>query len=235
VNPSLVYAHQGTQVGPPKIRLGGLGRCTVGLAVVAMPAAFLRPMAALLREHAPSSTGIGWFLTFGIVGALRVLTGYARQSGLASLQIGMMRLLGYQIPERFDWPLLARDPLDFWRRWNIYVNGWLLRYVFWPLATGRRSVRSARGRSAVQALSVIVTFGVAGLLHDAVPYGIDFTVTARSTAGFVASGLIVLLWVGVRGLWARLSPRARQPVWEGLVRLPILVILWISIISIFAL
>src|SRR6185312_16596428 len=78
----------------------------------------------------------------GIVhGATALLGLYAAHSGLAHLQIGLCRTLGYRAPERYRYPFLATGPADFWERWNTYMMGFVRSYVFVPVhrALKRRS------------------------------------------------------------------------------------------------
>jgi D-alanyl-lipoteichoic acid acyltransferase DltB (MBOAT superfamily) len=90
---------------------------------------------------------------------------YAAHSGLASIQIGLLRLIGFNIPERYTFPALATSPADFWRRWNRWVGSWVRRYLFAPLAWKWTRRDNRRARSMIL-LSTLVAFACVGLLHD---------------------------------------------------------------------
>lgn len=77
-------------------------------------------------------------------------------SGLADLVTGLTSLLGFVTDEVFGAPFVARSPADFWgQRWNLFVSGFLRRFVFVPLARGGHVYR---GAAAV--------FLVSGLAHE---------------------------------------------------------------------
>src|SRR5262249_9207892 len=126
-------------------------------------------------------------------GLLRVAAEYSLQSGLASVQLGMLRQFGYQIPERFRYPLMAQDPLDFWRRWNMYVGSWIRRYVFLPMALRlRRGTHLPAGLA--KAAAFLAAFVVIGFLHDAFVYTSSFQPSLRGAYWFVGAGLSVIAW-----------------------------------------
>lgn len=63
---------------------------------------------------------------------------YCDFSGYTDIALGVARLFGYRLPENFNWPYLARNPADFWRRWHISLSNWLREYIFFSLP-GQRS------------------------------------------------------------------------------------------------
>ncbi len=217
VNPVLVYTERGSSVSPPGWNRAGLLRAAQGLLALLAPAALLVPAYAALRAYAPAAGAGPQALALpALCGMLRFLVEYARQSGLASLQIGLLRQLGYAIPERFVHPLSARSPEDFWRRWNTYVSHWLLRYVFWPLSTGLgRRARSPALRSGAPAVGLLATFGVAGLLHDLYVYGAGLVIETRMLQAFAVYGAVVLASVAAVRLWRAVQEWRAAPASPG--------------------
>jgi hypothetical protein len=196
VNPLLVYSHRGTAVRMASPKLAGALRVAAGLMTL------LAGMVLLRAAYTLATAGALAVVAFAV---LRFLAEYARHSGLASLQIGLMRQLDQVVPERYTWPILATSPLEFWRRWNTYVGAWVLRYVFSPFAlTFARGAGRARLRLA-QAGGVAAAFAVVGLLHDAYAYSTSFRLAPRSLLMFCASGGLVLVWLSA----AELAPRLR--------------------------
>ena len=59
---------------------------------------------------------------------------YLDFSGYSDMAIGYGRMLGVKLPENFNWPYLARDMVDFWRRWHMSLSLWIRDYVYIPLA-----------------------------------------------------------------------------------------------------
>jgi len=58
---------------------------------------------------------------------------YSDFSGYSNVAIGVARLFGYKLPVNFNWPYLAANPADFWRRWHISLSNWLRDYVYFSL------------------------------------------------------------------------------------------------------
>ena len=63
---------------------------------------------------------------------LQIVDTFIRYSGFTDMAIGASRLLGFQIYENFWYPLLATNPLQFWKTWNISAYRWLMTHVFYP-------------------------------------------------------------------------------------------------------
>ena len=122
---------------------------------------------------------------------------YAMHSGLASVQIGVMRQAGHELPERYNKPFLARNPVDFWRRWNTYVGAWVERYLFAPTAIrlGRVRVGRYRGSVAAQASALMLSFFAMGVMHDAFDFAERRVIHARATGLLTMGGAMALSWI----------------------------------------
>jgi MBOAT, membrane-bound O-acyltransferase family len=203
VNPTLVYGRHGERVGPIAFHLQGLARALAGLAIMFGASAILRPLCSLLRERALATEGATYVVLLALFGLLRVSAEYASHSGLASLRIGLMRQLGRRVPERYLNPLAARDPLDFWRRWNTYVSTWLHVYVFVPCTRFTR----ARWPETPTWLPLLVTFAVSGLLHDSYAsvrsHKLQFVYTQLFLFMFIVAIAARLLRAPLRGALGR--------------------------------
>jgi len=64
--------------------------------------------------------------------------------------------MGFNIRENFNWPLLARNIVDFWQRWHVSLSSWCRDYIFTP-------VLSVTRRPLVAVLAAMI---VLGLWHD---------------------------------------------------------------------
>ncbi len=90
--------------------------------------------------------------------------GYAIQiycdfAGYTDMALGIARLFGYRLPENFNWPYLAANPADFWRRWHISLSNWLRDYVYFSLP-------GLRSKSKLPAyFNLIVTMAICGIWH----------------------------------------------------------------------
>ena len=202
VNPAVIYVERGVQVDGARPAVRGVARVLAGTVVMVG-----RDLALVwigttpwLFPHA-GAPFLSQYVRFCVTQAVLFLGLYCAHAGLANVQIGWMAVIGYRIPERYHFPFLARDPQDFWRRWNIWVSRWAGRYLYVPLARAW-GARSAR-RSAGLALAVVATFVGIGVLHDLAVYA--FRLQARGsgpppwriTALFVGFGAIVAGWATV--------------------------------------
>jgi hypothetical protein len=59
-------------------------------------------------------------------------------SGTADLAVLFARVHGWPLASPFRWALLAWNPVELWRRWNVYNRRFLLENVYFPLGGGAR-------------------------------------------------------------------------------------------------
>jgi hypothetical protein len=211
VNPVLVYRNRGRRVTDPRLDAIGSARFLLGAAVMLLTFGVVDPVSTLVSQGAMASVGSRrvaalWVLPIGVA---RFVREYAAQSAVASMQIGCMRLLGYRIPERYHWPMFARSPADFWRRWNTYVGAWARAYVFFPLVFAIPAQwRKRRAAIAlVYALTVVFTFAAVGFLHDGFLIGAAWKWTTASTKWFLIMGGLVVAWEALARAFPKACPR----------------------------
>ncbi len=58
-------------------------------------------------------------------------------SGYVELSVGIGRLMGFAVPENFNYPWASQNVAEFWQRWHITLGAWLRDYVFTPLVRRR--------------------------------------------------------------------------------------------------
>jgi alginate O-acetyltransferase complex protein AlgI len=85
---------------------------------------------------------------------------YADFSGYSDVAIGSAALFGYELPENFDAPYIARNLQEFWHRWHISLSTWLRDYLYKPLG-GSRSGPLKTYRN------LMITMVLGGLWHGA--------------------------------------------------------------------
>ncbi len=85
---------------------------------------------------------------------------YCDFSGYTDMARGMAKMIGYEIPENFAGPFLAKSMRELWRRWHITLTMWLRDYIFIPLGGSRV------GPSRVY-VNVLITMALGGLWHGA--------------------------------------------------------------------
>jgi len=60
---------------------------------------------------------------------------YLNFSGYCDVVIGIARAVGFNLPENFNHPYLARNINDFWSRWHITLSELLRDYLYFPIQT----------------------------------------------------------------------------------------------------
>jgi D-alanyl-lipoteichoic acid acyltransferase DltB (MBOAT superfamily) len=103
--------------------------------------------------------------SYGSLMVLCAIYGYAIQiyadfSGYTDIALGSCKVLGYRLPENFNYPYLATDLRDFWRRWHISLSTWLRDYLYIPLGGSRISPQRTQ-------INLLATMLLGGLWHGA--------------------------------------------------------------------
>lgn len=66
---------------------------------------------------------------------------YADFSGLTDLVRGLAWMLGFRLPENFNFPYLASTPREFWQRWHMTLSRWIRDFIYIPLGGNRYGVQ----------------------------------------------------------------------------------------------
>jgi alginate O-acetyltransferase complex protein AlgI len=94
-----------------------------------------------------------------------MLYGYSAQifadfAGYSLIALGLAGLLGYKLPDNFNFPYLSGSIAEFWRRWHISLSSWLRDYLYIPLGGNRKGVLRTN-------INLIVVMLLGGLWHGA--------------------------------------------------------------------
>lgn len=81
-------------------------------------------------------------------------------AGYSLMAIGVANLLGYTLPDNFNFPYRASSLIDFWHRWHISLSTWLRDYLYIPLGGNRCSMPRNYA-------NIMVTMLLGGLWHGA--------------------------------------------------------------------
>ena len=84
------------------------------------------------------------------------LFAYLDFSAYTDIAVGTSRLFGFRIIENFNFPIVARNMVDFWARWHISLSLWARTYVYMPLIGITRNPYAAS----------YAAFAMIGLWHE---------------------------------------------------------------------
>ena len=87
---------------------------------------------------------------------------YADFSGYSDMAVGFAKILGFDILQNFNRPLLAKSMTEFWRKWHISLSTWFADYFYNPIAVSKRDW----GKWGV-VYAFFITFIVLGFWHGA--------------------------------------------------------------------
>jgi len=103
-------------------------------------------------------------------------------SGYSDMAIGLAKMFGFNFPENFNFPYVARSITEFWRRWHISLSTWFRDYLYIPLGGNR----SGPFRTYVH---LGIVFLLCGLWHGA---SWNFVIWGAVHGGFLVVERIVL-------------------------------------------
>lgn len=113
----------------------GLTRLVIGLGKKVLLANFLAIYVEDIFAYTDSASLSTIAYWFGSIAFSLQL--YLDFSGYSDMAIGISEVIGFQIPENFNYPYIAKNIGDFWRRWHISLSLWFRDYVYIPLGGNR--------------------------------------------------------------------------------------------------
>ncbi len=81
-------------------------------------------------------------------------------SGYSDMAKGLGRMFGFEFCDNFNYPYVARNVSDFWRRWHMSLTTWFRDYVYIPLGGNRRGTTRTL-------LNIFLVWALTGLWHGA--------------------------------------------------------------------
>jgi D-alanyl-lipoteichoic acid acyltransferase DltB (MBOAT superfamily) len=85
---------------------------------------------------------------------------YGDFSGYSDIAIGVSKLFGIDLLRNFNFPYLARNIGEFWRRWHISLSSWFRDYLYYPLGGSKVNFTTS-------VRNVFIIFLVSGFWHGA--------------------------------------------------------------------
>ncbi|MFA5537172.1 MAG: MBOAT family O-acyltransferase [Bacillota bacterium] len=112
----------------------GINRFIVGLAKKVIIANTLGELGQIFLQLDEKTVLFYWI--FAVAFMLQI---YFDFSGYSDMAIGLGRIFGFHFLENFNYPFMAKNMTEFWRRWHISLGTWFRNYVYIPLGGNRVS------------------------------------------------------------------------------------------------
>jgi D-alanyl-lipoteichoic acid acyltransferase DltB (MBOAT superfamily) len=167
--------------------LVGLVMFAMGLFKKTVIADTLATYAHPMFDGAASGHPVG--LAYGWLAAVTyTLQLYFDFSGYSDMAIGLGRMLGVKLPLNFHSPLRAASISDYWRRWHMTLQRFIVAYVFQPLSLPLNRQAAEWGLKGWAAFAVgtgvpvFATFVAIGVWHGA---GWTFVVFGAMHAAYI--------------------------------------------------
>lgn len=81
-------------------------------------------------------------------------------SAYSDMAIGLGKLLGFELPENFNYPYLSKSMSEFWRRWHMTLGTWFKQYVYIPLG-------GSKGSAGKTIRNLLIVWFLTGFWHGA--------------------------------------------------------------------
>ena len=81
-------------------------------------------------------------------------------SGYSHMAIGLGLMMGFNLPENFNYPYISQSITEFWRRWHITLSTWFRDYLYIPLGGNKKGKQRTY-------INLIIVFFLCGLWHGA--------------------------------------------------------------------
>jgi D-alanyl-lipoteichoic acid acyltransferase DltB (MBOAT superfamily) len=124
-------------------------------------------------------------------------------SGYSDMAVGLARMFGVLLPPNFHSPLRAASIIDYWRRWHITLQHFIVSYMYQPLVLPLARFCALRGFgkwasfAITVALPTVVLFMAIGMWH-----GPAWT--------FILFGLMHGCYLAVNEFWRAIRRKARR-------------------------
>ena len=159
---------------------------------------YANPLFASGAQGHPYTMASGWLAAITFTFQL-----YFDFSGYSDMAIGLGRMLGVKLPLNFHSPLRASNIADYWRRWHMTLQRFIVAYIFQPLSLPLNRWAAMRGLRDWPAFAVGVgvpsfaTFVAVGIWH-----GAGWT--------FVLFGVMHAIYICTNEAWGEWRKRRRR-------------------------
>src|SRR5207237_3806959 len=84
-------------------------------------------------------------------------------SGYSDMAVGSAWILGFDIPQNFKAPYIAKSISAFWQRWRHSISHFITRFLYMPIVR-----RMGRATLLTSSVATLLAMGIAGLWHGPV-------------------------------------------------------------------
>lgn len=130
---------------------------------------------------------------------------YIEWQAYTQMAIGIAGILGWQLPQNFNYPYMARSIGDFYRRWHMTLTRWFKDYVYIPLGGNRKGL-------ARTVVNILIVWLLTSLWH-----GMGWN--------FVLWGMSIGLFIVIERLWLK-DLLERSPVFSHIWVLLLIPLTW---------
>lgn len=135
----------------------GINRFIFGLGKKVLIANQMGIVADTVFSYAPSEVGMAASWLGAICYTLQIFFDF---SGYSDMAIGLGCMFGFDFRENFNYPFIAPNIQNFWRRWHISLSTWFKEYVYIPLGGNRKG-------NARTTVNKLIVFFLTGFWHGA--------------------------------------------------------------------
>jgi alginate O-acetyltransferase complex protein AlgI len=112
----------------------GFTRFVIGIFKKVWIADVLAKYADISFNGSPSAIPIH-YCWFGLICyAFQIYFDFSAYSDMA---IGILKIMGFSVPENFNHPYISKSITEFWKRWHISLTSWMREYLYIPLGGNR--------------------------------------------------------------------------------------------------
>ncbi len=135
----------------------GIHRFCIGLGKKVILANNLALFVQDFQALADDQRSVAMYWAYALAFSMQI---YFDFSGYSDMAIGLGKIFGFNFPENFNYPFIAKNISEFWRRWHMTLGGWFREYVYIPLGGNR----VGRGHWI---FNIFMVWGLTGFWHGA--------------------------------------------------------------------
>lgn len=133
----------------------GIRRFIIGLSKKVLIANLLGELCEIFKASDDKAVLFYWLYALCLV-----LHIYFDFSGYSDMAIGIGKVLGFDLCENFNYPVISQSIAEWWRRWHMSLGTWFRDYLYIPLGGNR--VKTGRWL-----INTLIVWGLTGFWHGA--------------------------------------------------------------------